>query len=179
MEIINYISSMAIPLVIVIIIIFGLIEKRNVFDDFIDGVKEGIEMVIKLMPTLIGLFVLIGVLRNSGLMDVFIKFLSPLTSYLKIPAEIMPLIMVRPISGSASLSVATEIMKNYGVDSMIGLMASTIMGSTETTLYVLAIYTSGLKIKKKGGVLWIALMADIAGMLFSVGLWRILSKCFY
>ena len=87
----------------------------------------------------------------------------------------MPLAMLRPISGSGSIAVATDIMKNYGVDSIIGMIASTIMGSTETTLYTIAIYTSCIKIKKTRGVLLVALVADVVGILVSVGICRIMS----
>ena len=99
----------------------------------------------------------------------------PILNILKIPSEILPLILLRPISGSASMAVATDIMKNFGVDSLIGLMTSTIMGSTETTLYTIALYTSAVGIKKTRFVLACALLADLAGMITSVVFWRIMS----
>lgn len=98
MKIINYLSNLAIPFIILIIIIFGLIEKNKIFDNFLDGAKEGIEIVIKIFPTLIGLFVAIGVLRASGLIDFIIKVINPILIFLKIPSEIMPLALLRPIS---------------------------------------------------------------------------------
>lgn len=133
------------------------------------------EIVLKMFPTLLGLFIAIGVLRNSGLIELITNSISPLLQLLKIPAEIMPLAMLRPISGSASMAVATDIMTQYGVDSTIGLIASTIMGSTETTLYTIAIYTSCVGIKKIRFVLVTALIADIVGMMTSVVIWGILS----
>lgn len=175
MKIIDYLSSAAMPIVIFIILLFGLIEKNKVFDTFLDGAKEGLEIVLKIFPTLIGLFVAIGALRSSGILDFFISLLKPGLVLLKIPSEIMPLAMLRPISGSASIAVATDIMKTFGVDSNIGLITSTIMGSTETTLYTIAIYTSAVRIKKTRFVLIAALAADIAGMITSVFIWRILS----
>mgnify|MGYP004476207109 FL=1 len=175
MKIIDYLSSAAMPIVILIILLFGLIEKNKVFDTFLDGAKEGLEIVLKIFPTLIGLFVAIGALRSSGILDFFISLLKPGLVLLKIPSEIMPLAMLRPISGSASIAVATDIMKTFGVDSNIGLITSTIMGSTETTLYTIAIYTSAVRIKKTRFVLIAALAADIAGMITSVVIWRILS----
>jgi spore maturation protein B len=98
MSIINYLSNLAIPLIIIIIIIFGLKEKIKIFDSFLDGAKEGIKMTYKIFPTLIGLFVAIGVLRESGLIDCIVNILKPLICFLKIPSEIMPLAILRPIS---------------------------------------------------------------------------------
>lgn len=175
MELINYLSASAIPVVIMIIVIYGVIERKKVYDLFLDGAKDGIKMVFKLIPTLIGIFVAVGALRNSGIIDLIIKVVAPFTNFLKIPSEIMPLALLRPISGSASIGVAVDIMQKYGTDTFIGLVTSTIMGSTETTLYTIAIYTSCVGIKKTRFVLLAALLADIAGMIASVTIWRILS----
>lgn len=175
MNFINYLSSSAIPIVIAIIIVYGLIEKNKVYDTFIDGAKEGIEIVVKLFPTLLGIFIAIGTLRSSGVLDFIVDFISPLTNVFKIPSEIMPLAIIRPISGSASTALGTDIMTNFGVDSKIGLIASTIMGSTETTFYTIAIYTSCVGIKNIRFVLAAALIGDLIGMLVSVGIWGILS----
>lgn len=175
MQIVNFVSNLAMPLMILMIVTYGLVEKNKVFDDFIEGAKEGIEIVWSILPTLIGLFVAIGALRNSGILDIIIRFITPLLNVIHFPSEIMPLAMLRPISGSGSIAVATDIMKNYGVDSNIGMMASTIMGSTETTLYTIAIYTSCVKIKKTRFVLLASLVADMVGILVSVGICRIMS----
>lgn len=175
MNVINYISSAAIPIIIAGIIIYGMLEKKKVYDIFLDGAKEGIEIVLHLFPTLIGIFVAVGALRSSGLIDLIVEFISPITNLFHIPGEIMPLAMLRPISGSASMAVATDIMKQYGVDSIIGMITSTIMGSTETTLYTIAIYTSCVGIKKIRFVLLAALFADLVGIISSVVIWGILS----
>ena len=175
MGIINYISSAAIPVIILLIIIYGLTEKNKVYDTFLDGAKEGVEIVFKLFPTLVGIFIAVGALRSSGILDLIVTFISPITNLLKIPSQIMPLAMLRPISGSASMAVAVDIMQKYGVDSIIGLITSTIMGSTETTFYTIAVYTSAVGIKKIRFVLVAALLADLAGMIASVAIWQILS----
>lgn len=175
MAFINYISNIAIPFTILIIIIYGLIEKHSVFDVFLEGAKEGLQIVVNIFPTLLGLFLSINVLRESGIIDAFTNLVLPFLNLLKIPSEILPLTLLRPISGSASMAVATDIMKTFGVDSLIGLMSSTIMGSTETTLYTIALYTSAVRIKKTRFVLLAALLADFAGMLTSVIFWRIMS----
>ena len=161
MQFVNFLSSLAMPLIILGIVTYGFIEKNKVFDDFLEGAKEGIEIVFSILPTLVGLFVAIGSLRSSGILDIIIRFITPLLNVIHFPSEIMPLAMLRPISGSGSIAVATDIMKNYGVDNTIGMMASTIMGSTETTLYTIAVYTSAVKIKKTRFVLLASLISRI------------------
>ena len=115
MEFINYISSAVIPIIMAIIIIYGLFEKNKVYDTFVEGAKEGLEIVVKLFPTLLGIFVAIGPLRSSGILEFIIKFISPITNVFHIPSEIMPLAIIRPISGSASTAVATDIMTKFGI----------------------------------------------------------------
>ena len=168
MTVINFISNLAMPFIILIIVSYSVLEKNKVFDDFLEGAKEGLEIVLSILPTLIGLFVAIGALRNSGILDIIIRFITPLLNVIKFPSELMPLAMLRPISGSGATAVAVDIMKTYGVDNIIGIMASVIMGSTETTLYTIAIYTSCVKIKKTRGILIAALIADFIGILVSV-----------
>lgn len=175
MKIINYISIVAMPVVILLIIANALREKVSVFDIFLKGATEGIEIVLKIFPTLIGLFVAIGMLRSSGILEFIINVISPITNFFNIPNEILPLAMLRPISGSASMAVATDIIKNNGVDSFIGMLASVIMGSTETTLYTIAVYTGSVKIKNTRFILLAALMADITGILVSI----IICKIFF
>lgn len=175
MQAINYISSAAIPTVILIILLYGVAEKNKVYDTFLEGAKDGIEIVFKLFPTLVGIFLAVGALRKSGIIDLIIKLISPITNLLKIPNQILPLAMLRPISGSASMAVAVDIMQKYGVDTTIGLITSTIMGSTETTLYTIAVYTSCVGVKKTRFVLFAALIADFVGMITSVVIWQILS----
>ena len=175
MQIINYLSSSAIPIVILTVIFYGIKEKKKVFDIFLEGSKEGIKIVVELFPTLIGIFLAVGALRSSGILDFIISLISPITNLLKIPSQILPLAMLRPISGSASMGVAVDIMKQYGVDSTIGMITSVIMGSTETTFYTIAIYTACVKIKKIRFVLAAALLADLAGMVASVIICQIMS----
>ena len=168
MQIINFFSNIAMPTIILLILVYGLIEKNKVFDIFLDGAKNGVEIVLNIFPTLLGLFVAIGALRNSGIIDAIVNLLNPILKIINFPSEIMPLALLRPISGSASLAVATDIINNYGVDSKIGLIASTIMGATETTFYTIAVYSSAVGIKKTRFVLIPALIADITGIVVSI-----------
>ena len=124
---------------------------------------------------MIGLFLAVGALRSSGVIDIAIKLVEPLLNIVNFPTEIMPLALLRPISGSSSIAVATDIMKNFGVDSQIGIMAAVIMGATETTLYTIAVYSSSVKIKKTRFVLIAALTADIVGIITSIIVCRFLS----
>ena len=174
MQVLNFFSNLAMPMVIFFIVLYGVTEKVKVFDNFLEGAKEGIKTTFSILPTLIGLFLAIGVLRSSGVLDFIIKLSSPILEIFKFPSELMPLAILRPISGSASIAVATDIMKQAGVDSLIGNIASTIMGSTETTLYTIAIYTSCIKIKKTRFILIAALTADITGIIVSNFIWNFL-----
>lgn len=155
------------PMVILFIIIYGIREKNKVFDSFLDGAKDGFKTTISILPTLVGLFFAIGALRSSGVLDLIIKITTPVLNILNFPSELMPLAILRPISGSASIAVATDLMKNFGVDTLIGNIASTIMGATETTLYTIAIYTSCVKVKKTRYILLAALTADVVGIIAS------------
>ena len=175
MKIIEYFSNIAMPLMIIVIVIYGVVERKKVFDIFLEGAKEGIGVVLNVFPTLVGLFVAIGALRSSGIIDLMVNFLTPVLNLVNFPTEILPLALIRPISGSSSIAVATDIMNKFGVDTNIGLMASVIMGSTETTVYTIAVYTSSVGIKKTRFVLWAALIADFVGIVTSVAVCRFLS----
>ena len=178
LEKISFLSNLAMPIMILIIVIYGIIQRNKVFDTFLDGAKEGISVVVNLFPTLIGLFLAVGTLRASGILDFIIQIISPVLDYIKIPSEIMPLALLRPISGSSSIAVAVDIMKQFGVDSGLGIIASVIMGSTETTLYTIAVYTSSVGIKKTRFVLVASLIADVVGIFVSVAVCRFLSMSF-
>lgn len=175
MNIINYVSNIAVPISIFIIISYGVISKLNIFDIFINGAKEGLKIVINIFPTLIGLFLAIELLSSSGILDFVTKLIFPMLSFFNIPTEIMPVAILRPISGSGSIAIATELMRKEGVDTKMGLIISTIMGATETVLYTIAVYTSSVGIKKSRFVLWVSLIASFAGMLMSVIIWQFLS----
>jgi len=163
------------PFFIGTIIICGMREKIKIFDVFTDGAKEGIKVIIRIFPTLIGIFLAIGIFRASGLTDFITNLVRPVLNLINYPAEIMPLVLIRPISGSGAIGVATDIIKKYGTDSYIGNVASVIMGATETTLYTIAIYTSGLNVEKSNKLLVAALTADAVGILVAVEICRFLS----
>lgn len=175
MKFVEFFSNFAMPFMIVIIVIYGVIERKKVFDIFIDGAKEGISIVFGIFPTLVGLFVAIGALRSSGIIDAIVNLLTPIFRLVNFPTEILPLALIRPISGSSSIAVATDIMNSFGVDSNIGIIAAVIMGSTETTVYTIAVYTSAVGIKKTRFVLWASLIADFVGIITSIVVCKFLS----
>ena len=176
MKFIEFFSDFAMPFMIIVIVLYGVVERRKVFDVFLDGAKEGIGIVLNIFPTLVGLFVAIGTLRSSGIIDLIVNFLTPFLHFINFPTDVLPLAIIRPISGSSSIAVATDIMNQFGVDSNIGIIASVIMGSTETTVYTIAVYTSSVGIKRTRFVLWAALIADFVGIVISVVVCQILSK---
>ena len=171
---VSYLSNSIMPIMILFILGYALKEKVKVYDTFLEGAKEGMEMVFGLLPTLVGIFVAIGALRSSGILDLIVKGITPICQIFDLPSQIMPLALIRPISGSASMAIAVDIMGKWGVDSQIGMIASTIMGSTETTLYTIAIYTACVKIKKIKFTLATALIADFVGILTSISICKIL-----
>ena len=172
MGFVNLISNMAVPVSIAGIVIFGLLKKVNVYDVFLEGAKEGMKIGVGIIPPVIGLLAAIGMFRASGAMDFVVWLLRPVTDLIKIPPEIVPFAVMRPVSGSGSLAMATDIFKNFGTDSLSGRAVSVMMGSTETTFYTLAVYFGCTKATNTRHTLKCALSADVVGMVLSVWICR-------
>ena len=172
---ISTVMSASVPLMIFFIVSISFKEKKKTFENFLEGAKSSISILLEIFPTLIGLFVAINMLRVSGVLNFIVNIFMPVFAFIGVPGEILPMAILRPISGSTTVAVATELMKQYGVDSYIGLIISTIMGSTETTLYTVSVYTRGKNYKNIGRVITVALIGDILGILLSVKLWNIMS----
>lgn len=172
MKFFEYISYIAIPLMILLIISFSLKQKKETYNIFLKGAREGMNVILKIFPTMIGIFVAINLFQVTGAMDLLIKIISPLTNIIKIPSEIVPIGIMRSISGGASIGLLSSALDTYGADSQIGKIASTILGSSETTLYVMAIYISAVGVKNTRGVLKIALLCDFVAICASVWVWR-------
>lgn len=170
MKILEMLSSFAVPLMFFGILIAALWKNIPIFNTFTEGAKNGIETTLGIIPPLVGLMTAISVFRASGALDFVVSALSPITKLLKIPADIMPLALLRPISGSASLAIINDIYTRFGPDSLIGRMASVMMGSTETTFYTVAVYFAAAGIKKTRHTFPSALTADLVGILASVWL---------
>lgn len=168
MNFIEFFSKSAILIFILIIILFGIKERKNIFELFLNGVIDGEKLVLELFPTLLALIVAVGMLNSSGAIDVISKFISPIFKIFHINEALAPLILLRPISGSTTTAIATNLMKQYGADSEVGLISSCIMGATETTIYVASIYSAKVKIKDVKEIIIIGLMADFVGVMASV-----------
>jgi len=173
-SIIDILSVVAIPLILLIFLGWGIFKKVKVYEVFVEGAKDGFQVAVRIIPYLVAMLVAIGIFRASGAMDVLSALLSPLTSLIGMPAETLPMALMRPLSGSGSLGIMTELMKVHGADSFIGVLASTMYGSTETTFYVLAVYFGSVNIRNTRHALPAGLIADAAGMLAAVLITRII-----
>lgn len=176
MKIISMISSFLIPLVLFYIIGYGIMNREKVYDIFIDGVKEGFKIVAGIAPTLVGLMVAVGVIRASGALDMLAKLLTPIGELLQIPAQIIPLILVRLFSTSAANGLVFDLFKEYGTDSNIGLIASIVMSCTESIFYIMSVYFLSVKVKKSRWTLVGGLLATLAGVAASVFIAGILTQ---
>ncbi len=157
-----------IPILILMIILMALFRKQPAYELFISGAEDGLKIVLGIFPALLAVLTAASMLRASGAIDLITGFLSPVTDWLKIPREVMPLALIRPVSGSGALGLLTDILKNYGADGDIGKIASVIMGSTETTFYCLCVYFAKTKVKYTIRAIPCAVIGDIVGILVGV-----------
>lgn len=172
MNIITIISSLIIPLVIFVIVVYGLIKRKPVYDDFVRGATGGLQTVLKVMPTLVGLMVAVGVLRESGFMEDLGNLIGRFTNKIGFPGELMPVTIVKIFSSSAATGMVVDIFKEYGPDSYIGKVVSLMVSSTETIFYTMSVYYLTAKVTKTRWTLAGALVATIAGTIASVLLAR-------
>ena len=168
MHIVDQISNIIFLLFVVGIPFYGAYKKINVFDSFVDGAKDGFQTAVNLIPYLVGMLLAIGMLRASGFFDLLQYAIAPLLTRLNIPLDIIPLVLVRPFSGSAANGVLVDIIHQHGGDSAISKLAATIMGSTETTFYVVAVYFGAVNIRHTRFAIPAGLLADFAGMVTAI-----------
>lgn len=168
MKFILYISTYLVPLVIFYIVGFAFLSKRPVFDDFIEGAKQGMKTVVQIMPTLIGLMTAVGVLRASGFLEFLSDLLEKPASLLQIPGEIVPVVLVRLVSSSAATGLLLDIFKNFGPDSYLGMMVSILESCTETVFYTMSVYFMTAKVTKTRWTLAGAMAATAAGIAASI-----------
>lgn len=171
-EILQLISNLAVPVLMFAILFYAAMKKVKVFDVFVEGARGGFDVALKIIPYLVAILVAIGMFRASGAMDALSHVLTPLTNLIGMPAEALPVALLRPLSGSGSLALTTELMKTHGPDSFIGRLAGTMYGSTETTFYVLALYCGAVGIKKTRHTLVAGLLADATGLLAALWICR-------
>ena len=163
-----WLSKILLPFVISYVIAFGLISRRPIFNDFLDGAKEGMHTVADVLPTLIGLMTAVGVLRASGILEAVSELLKIPAALCHIPVPVIPIILVRIVSSSAAVGLILDIFKEYGPDSLVGNMVSIMMGCTETVFYTMSVYFMSAHIRKTRWTLPGALVATAAGIAASI-----------
>ena len=167
-SLITIVSYVAIPFVLVLFLGWGLLKKVKVYEVFVEGAKDGFNVAIRIIPYLVAMLAAIGIFRASGAMEVLVAVLAPVTTLIGMPPETLPMALMRPLSGSGSIGIMTELMKVHGPDSLIGILASTMYGSSETTFYVLAVYFGTVNIRNTRHAVPTGIIADVAGMLAAV-----------
>jgi spore maturation protein B len=163
--ILDWLAIAVIPLILLIFIGMAEFKKVKVYEKFVEGAKEGFEIGVKIIPYLVAMLVAIAMFRASGALEILTLILKPVTELIGMPSEVLPMALMRPLSGSGSLGVMTELMQTHGPDSLIGFMASTMFGSTETTFYVIAVYFGAVNIQRTKYALPAGLVADAAGLI--------------
>lgn len=165
---INMVSAWAVPVMIAFIPLYAYLKKVPVYESFVDGAKDGFSTAIGIIPHLVGMMVAISVFRASGALEFFVGWMTPWLAKLSVPAEVLPLGILRPLTGTGSLAFTTDLIKTYGPDSMIGRIASTIQGSTDTTLYVLTVYFGAVGIRNGRYALKVGLFSDVVGFIAAI-----------
>ena len=168
LQLISLISSWAIPVMITFIPLYAFTRKVPVYESFVEGAKDGFGTAIAIIPHLVGMMVAISVFRASGALDYFMGFIAPVFQRFGVPAEVLPLGLLRPLTGTGSLAYTTELIRTHGPDSLIGMIASTIQGSTDTTLYVLTVYFGAVGIRNGRYALKVGLFSDVVGFVAAV-----------
>lgn len=168
MRFLYYLSDSMIPLVLIFVTGYGLLQKVDIFDAFIEGAVDGFRTVYKILPTLIGLMIAIGVLRESGALEDVTTWIAPLTSRFHFPSELVPLVTVKMFSSSAATSLLLDIYKQFGTDSRLGILASVLMSCSETIFYTMSVYFMTAKVTKTRYTLAGALFATLVGIVASV-----------
>lgn len=168
------ISNMVMPLILLSVLIYAISKKINVYNAFIEGAKESFEMVIDLFPTFLAMILAINIIVNSNFIYSILSIIRPVFDIIKVPLEIVPMALMRPISGSSSLAILNNIFATKGVDSLAGRIGSVIQGSTDTTFYVITLYFGSVGIKKIRYALWAGLFADLIGIVSSIVIVKLL-----
>ena len=154
-----------VPMAVLLMVLFGVIRRVPVFDTFVEGAKEGLHSCFSILPTLVGLIMAVTMLSASGALDLFSSFLAPVAKFLGIPANVLPLALIKPISGRGATALLTQIFGESGPDSFAGRVASVMAGSTETTFYCIAVYYGAAQIQKTRHTIPAALVADLTAFL--------------
>lgn len=160
--------SLFIPIIVLTIIIHGSYKKINIYDSFIEGAKESIPMIMSMFFPLLAMIFGVNIFLNSGIINYIYDILKPLFNLIKVPIDILPIALMRPLSGSFGLALLNDIYKNYGVDSLTSLLSSVIQGSSDTTIYIITLYFGTIGIKKIKYALWVGLLTDLVMVILSL-----------
>lgn len=161
------ISKVFLPIMILIIVFYGVFKKINVYDSFLEGAKEGLVTAFNIFPSIVAMIFAINIFLDSNFLNVIMNYIKPIFGN-SIPVDIIPMALLRPISGTGSLAIMNEIFKTYGPDAFLGRLASILQGCTDTTVYVIALYFSSVKITKIKHALWVGLFADLIGIITAI-----------
>ena len=173
-SLIGILSAFVLPALLVGFPLYGLIKGVRVYEVFVEGAKEGFEVAVTIIPYLVAILFAIGMFRASGAMDFLIGLLDPVLGLIGVPAEVLPMAIIRPLTGSGSAAIVADMIQQYGEDSLYVKMAATMFGSTETTFYVIAVYFGAVNIKNTRHAVPAGLLADFVGVLASVYVVRLL-----
>lgn len=166
--------SFVVPTLIVLLMLFAMGKKVNVYNSFVEGAKKAIPLCVQTVPYLVAMFLLVNLLHNSGVGNFLVKYIAVPFGYIGVPPQLVQLILLRPFSGGGSLAILSDVLQQYGADSYIGRAASVIMGSSETVFYIAAVYFSQTKIKNLGWAMVIALFCNLFGGVAACLLCRIM-----
>lgn len=170
LEVVGVISKWAIPLFLALVLVVGTLRGVRVFEAFVEGAEQGFGMAVKLIPYLVAMIVAISIFRASGAMDMFLGVVGPFFSLLGAPPEVLPHALMRPLSGGAALGIATELIEEHGPDSLIGVLVSTMQGTSDTTFYVLTLYFGSVGIRKYRYAICSGLTADFVTLFASIAI---------
>jgi len=168
------VSTWLIPLLLAVIPVLAAIRRVKVYEAFVTGARDGFEVAVRIIPYLVAILAAIGMFRASGAMELVARAVSPVSGLVGMPAEVLPAALMRPLSGSGTLGVVTELMRTHGPDSFVGRLAGTLYGSTETTFYVLAVYFGAVGVRRTRHAVAAGLLGDLAGVLAAVAVCRAL-----
>ena len=171
---IGLLSFFVIPTILVVIPLYGLFKRVPVYESFVEGAKEGFQVAVRIIPYLVAILFAIGMFRASGAMDFLVQVLQPVLRPIGFPGEVLPMAIIRPLTGSGSAGLVADMIRQYGEDSIYVKMAAVMFGSTETTFYVIAVYFGAVNIKKTRHAVAAGLTADISAMLIAVWVVRLL-----
>ena len=173
-DVVSLVSVFVVPIILVGFPLYGLYKRVPVYESFVEGAKEGFQVAVRIIPDLVAILFAVAMFRASGAMDALARFLSPILGPLGFPAEVLPMAIIRPLTGSGSAAIVVDMINRYGEDSIYVKMAAVMFGSTETTFYVIAVYFGAINIRKTRHAVPAGLIADIAAMIFAVWSVRLL-----